>query len=326
MKKYPTNLFALLILGGTALFFIPFLGSESVSFSELFQQDTLGFRIFWELRFPRFLFALGLGGLLASIGGTYQVVLRNPLSEPYILGISSAVLLGMVVGDLFFQESGMLLRFFISVGFSFLLILALVLFSSSHSRKDSAQKNDRLVLFGVGANFILSSFLFLLLSLQNQSVGGGTLKWFFGFLPWPTLSDAFTFLGVSLVSLLILLFFSRFLEALTLGDLVAKTIGVNPIRARNFILIGTSIILTFAVLQSGTIGFVGLVVPLFCRFSFRPKNHRLLMLQSFAVGALFLALADGLSRSIFPPHEFPVGILTTILGGPFFLWALWRKT
>jgi len=324
VKKFPGHHFFLLVFGGASLFLVPFLGAELVPFSELFQRNTVGFRIFWDLRFPRFLFALGLGGLLASIGGTYQVVFRNPLCEPYILGISSAVLLGKVVGELFFQESHALhLQFFISVGFALALILALVLFSSSRSQK--SEKKDRLVLFGVGANFILSSFLFLFLSIQNQSVGGGTLKWFFGFLPWPTLSGAFTFLGVSLVSLLTLLFFSRFLEVLTLGDLVAKTLGVNPLRARNSVLIGTSIILTFAVLRSGTIGFVGLVVPLFCRFCFRPSNHRLLMLQSFGLGALFLALADGLSRSIFPPHEFPVGVFTTIIGGPVFLWALWKK-
>lgn len=320
--KTPPQSFVWPSIGLVLLFLIPFLGSESIAISEILEPESFGYRIFWDLRIPRFLFALSLGGLLSTIGGTYQLVFRNPLCEPYILGISSAVLLGMVVGELVFGQIQILnFQFLISVCFALALILALILFSSARPKK-----NDRLVLFGVGANFFLSSFLFLLLSVQSQSVGGGTLKWFFGFLPWPHLSSALIFLGVATLSLGILLLFSRFLEALTLGDLVAKTLGVDAMKTRNWVLLGTSVILTIAVLQSGTIGFVGLVVPLFCRYCFRPRNHRLLMLQSFGVGALFLAIADGLSRSLFPPHEFPVGILTTLLGGPFFLWALWKKT
>lgn len=322
MKSLAQNKSLFFILFSVLSVTIPFLGAEHISFSEVFQPGSLGTRIFWEMRFPRFVFAVALGGLLSSIGGTYQTVFRNPLCEPYILGISSAVLLGMVVAELFIRESSLAqFGFIVSVGFALLLILALVLFSSARS-----QKSDRLVLFGVGANFVLSSFLFLLLSIQNQSVGGGTLKWFFGFLPWPSLSSAVELLGISLISLFFLVLFSRHLEALTLGDLVAKTLGINPIKTRNWVLLGTSVVLTIAVLRSGTIGFVGLVVPLFCRYCFKPKNHRLLTIQSFCLGALFLSLADGLSRSMLPPHEFPVGIFTTIFGGPFFLWALWKKT
>jgi iron complex transport system permease protein len=301
---------------------VPWLGAEPISFLEMGNPTSLSYRIFWELRIPRLLVTLSLGGVLASVGSTYQSLFRNPLCEPYILGISSAVLLGVVIAETFFQQKvGTPLSFLFGFGLALMLILLLMIFTSS-----TKFSSDRVILFGMGANFVLSALLFLLLSFQTQSVGGGTLKWFFGFLPWVETSKAVWFGFGSLLFLILLMVFSRPIDALRLGDSVARTLGVSPLVSRNIYLVFTSLVVAITVSVSGTIGFVGLVVPQVCRIIFRPSSMRSLLLQSFLLGALFLSVADGISRSIIPPFEFPVGVITTLLGGPLFLITLWKKS
>lgn len=300
---------------------VPGLGAEHLIFSELWDSSTVSSRIFWDLRLPRLLLTVSLGGILALVGGTYQSLFRNPLCEPYVLGISSAVLLGVISSELFLQQSaGTPVSISMGVLAALGLVAVLTVFSAS-----PLGSPERVVLFGMSANFILSSLLFLALSLQSQNVGGGTLKWFFGFLPWPSWQEGVWAIGAALVTFVILLSASRVLEVLRLGDAVARTLGVAPVATRNLLLVFTSLVMAGAVAFSGTIGFVGLVIPQVCRFLFRPTSMKELILLSFVMGSAFLSLADGLSRSLVPPYEFPVGILTTLLGGPLFLWVLWKK-
>lgn len=310
------GLACLVVLG-----FVPGLGAEHLIFSDLKDFSTVSSRIFWELRLPRLLLTVSLGGILALVGGTYQSLFRNPLCEPYVLGISSAVLLGVISSELFLQQSA---GTPVSISMGVLAALGLVAVLTAFSASPLGSP-ERVVLFGMSANFVLSSLLFLALSVQSQNVGGGTLKWFFGFLPWPSWKEGVWATGAALLTLAVLLSSSRVLEVLRLGDAVARTLGVAPIASRNLLLVFTSLVMAGAVAFSGTIGFVGLVIPQVCRFLFHPKSMKELMLLSFVLGATFLSLADGLSRSLLPPYEFPVGILTTLLGGPLFLWVLWKK-
>lgn len=309
-----------------SLFFVflsvPWLGAETISPLELFNPSTLSHRIFWELRIPRLLVTIALGGVLATVGGTYQSLFKNPLCEPYILGVSSAVLLGIVTSEtVFHQSAGTVFSIGMGLGCALLLILILMAFSST-----AMASSERVILFGLGSNFVLSAILFLLLSFQTQSVGGGTLKWFFGFLPWLELKQAAMFLFSSLLFVSILLIFSRPIDALRLGDSVARTLGVSPRVTRNSYLVFTSLVVAITVSFSGTIGFVGLAVPQLCRILFRPASMRSLFFQSFFVGAVFLSLADGISRALIPPFEFPVGVITTLIGGPLFLMTLWKRS
>lgn len=316
-----SRVFSLFILSCLLVCLVPFLGSESIQLSEIGLRESLSYRIFWELRLPRLLLTFSLGGLLALLGSIYQSLFKNPLCEPYILGVSSAVILGLITAELFFKSAtGMPTSVFLGMGFSFILISLLMLFASSRFGT-----SERVVLFGLGANFILSSALFVLLSIQNQSVGGGTLKWFFGFLPWFNLRESFFVAAGAIISLIFSLLFSRTLEVLRLGDTVSRTLGVSPRLTRGLILLSTSLVVACTVTISGTIGFVGLVVPHLSRLLGRPGNFRALLLISFLMGAVFLSLSDALSRSVFPPFEFPVGIMTTLLGGPFFLLVLWKR-
>ncbi|NBX75730.1 MAG: iron ABC transporter permease [Proteobacteria bacterium] len=317
-RKY--FLFVAICLWAVAL--VPWSGAEPISILGIGNPKSLSYRIFWELRIPRLLVTLSLGGILASIGSAYQSIFRNPLCEPYILGVSSAVLLGVVIAETFFhQKVGTPISFLFGLGLAMVLIFLLIVFTSS-----AKASSDRVILFGLGANFVLSAALFLLLSVQTQSVGGGTLKWFFGFLPWLEMTKSVLFFVSSLLFLSILIAFSRPIDALRLGDSVARTLGVSPTISRNAYLVFTSLVVATTVSVSGTIGFVGLVIPQVCRIVFRPASMRLLLAQSFFLGAVFLSVADGISRSILPPFEFPVGVITTLIGGPLFLITLWKKS
>ncbi|MFM8269309.1 MAG: FecCD family ABC transporter permease [Pseudomonadota bacterium] len=316
-KRASLLFFLILIVLG-----VPWFGAEPLQTRDVFKLGTLSHRIFWELRIPRLLITVALGGVLATVGCTYQSLFKNPLCEPYILGISSAVLLGIISAETFFhQQVGTLFSVSLGLGSALLLIFVLMAFSTS-----VLASSDRVILFGMGANFILSSLLFLLLSFQTQSVGGGTLKWFFGFLPWLELRDALIFFFASSLFSIILMIFSRPLEALRMGDSVARTLGVSPLLARNSYLLFTSLVVAITVSFSGTIGFVGLAVPQLCKILFRPASMRSLFVQSFFVGAIFLSIADGISRALIPPVEFPIGVITTLIGGPLFLLTLWKRT
>ncbi|NDG25727.1 MAG: hypothetical protein EB120_00955, partial [Proteobacteria bacterium] len=170
----------LLWFGGAVLFLAiaPFLGSETLHPTNLWDPDTLGYRIFWNLRYPRFILAMGAGGALAVLGAIYQNLFRNPLCEPYVLGISSAVTLGILVGEIIW---GFLPMSWPSMGIGMVAAVLLIIFLLSFASSRFGTSSEKVVLFGLGINFILSSLLFLGLSFQSQNVGGGSLRWFFGF-------------------------------------------------------------------------------------------------------------------------------------------------
>lgn len=178
----------------------------------------------------------------------------------------------------------------------------------------------------MGLNFVLSSVLFLILSFYNQHVGGGSLRWLFGNIPWISRGEVAWVYGLSSPLLGILYILGRPLDAISLGDGVARTLGFSPNKQRTWILILTSLLLSALVTYTGAIGFVGLVAPHVVQLLFRPSTSRTLFAFSFLLGAAFLALSDSLSRVLLPPFELPIGIVTTLIGGPAFLVLLWRRT
>ncbi|MEZ4750790.1 MAG: iron ABC transporter permease [Bdellovibrionota bacterium] len=297
-------------------------GAEPLQWDKLFTQGTATYRILWELRLPRLLFVVLVGGSLAQLGGTYQILFRNPLAEPYILGISSAVVLGVVAGEALLgvpvlSFTSILLGFFCAAASTLLLVLI-----SLHA---GTKQVERIVLFGMGLNFVLSSILFLILSFYNQHVGGGSMRWLFGHIPWIAWYEVAWMYGLCFPLLGVLYVLGRPLDAISLGDGVARTLGFSPNTQRTWILVLTSILLCGLVTYTGAIGFVGLVVPHAVRLALRPSTSRTLFVFSFFLGAAFLALSDSFSRVLMPPFELPIGIVTTLIGGPAFLFLLWRR-
>lgn len=310
MKKGNCILLFALYVGATWLF----LGST--------QSDPTLQRILIELRIPRLLVLLSVGGLLAAVGASYQVLFNNALAEPYVLGISSAVILAAAVGETFFHFSSFsIMHLLLCITASTLASVCLLGVGSFHK----SQSAEKTILFGMGMNFVFSSLLFLVLSYASQQLGGGSLRWLFGQIPWMPLQSALFVVAFSFAAFLSLLYLGPILDALSFGDTVARTLGVSPVFSRNLVIFLTSLFVGVLVSQTGSIGFVGLVVPHMARLLFSPKSSRGLLLGSVSIGALFLVLSDYVSRTIAPPMEFPIGIVTTLLGGPFFLWLLWKR-
>jgi iron complex transport system permease protein len=316
-SPYLWLVFAITLLGLT-----PFFGAEPLNWKEVFVPGSPSHRIVFELRLPRVLLTFLVGGSLAMLGGTYQILFRNALAEPYLLGVSSAVTLGLVIGEVLFHwppvsfpslTLGAALALTTTVG-----LIALYLSGSGNDM-------ERIILFGMGMNFILSSTVFLILSYAYQQVGGGTFRWLFGQVPWITLREVVVLAAVAVPLLVILWIYARRLDALSLGDAVARTLGVDPTRTRIWLLVVSSALISLLVMFTGAVGFVGLVIPNAVRLFLRPASTRASFHASFVGGSVFLALTDLLSRKVLPPFEFPIGIVTTLLGGPIFLFLLWRR-
>ncbi len=292
-------------------------GAEKLNFSELFSPGSLSYRIAFEFRLPRAVICFAVGAALSLTGVVYQILFRNPLAEPYVLGTASVVTLGAATGEMFFINAiappvlGLLCG---------LVLIGLLVWISSRNSSP-----ERVLLFGIGVNFVFSAILFLMLSFRQQSLGGGSLRWLFGQVAWPTGAESGLALGIVIAGTFGVLYFSSHLDALSFGDLVARSLGVDPLKTRLGLLTLTSALLAWLVSKMGTIGFVGLVVPNFVRILFKPTSSRELLLLSFFIGGNFLIVADLVSRTLRPPLEFPIGIITTILGGPIFLYLLWRR-
>ncbi len=294
----------------------------SLEWNEIFKSDSQSHRILWELRMPRATFVFFAGASLAAVGAVYQILFHNPLAEPFLLGISTAAVLGIATAEAFFgilspsPLSQLIGLFGAGVVTSLLLLL---------SYSDAGTQTERIALFGVGVNFVLSSILFLLLSYQSQHVGGGSLRWLFGQVPWVGMKDALRFSVGAGAVLAALLFAARSLDALAFGDGVARTMGFSPRRSRLVFLSLTSLLVAWLASFTGSIGFVGLVIPHAVRLVYRPSTARVLLALAIPLGGAFLLLSDAASRVLLPPMEFPIGIVTTIVGGPLFLVLLWKR-
>lgn len=319
MKKPLLVLGIILFTFGIALNF----GSEKLILDELTDPGSPSARLLFELRLPRVILAFFVGGSLAVLGATYQILFQNPLAEPYILGVSSAAILGIASAELLVGAAALSLA---SVLFGMVGALAVALMLVALCLTRWGGSLERVVLFGLGVNFVLSSLILLLMSYVQQSTGGGSLRWIFGQIPWVSLKESMLFFGVVVPLLAGLWLFGRKLDALSLGETVARTLGVAVLRVRVILLLLTSSFIAFTAAFTGSIGFVGLVVPHIVRLWFVPENTRSLFQVCFLLGGAFVVLADLFSRVLLPPLEFPIGIFTTLLGGPLFLLLLWRRS
>jgi iron complex transport system permease protein len=277
--------------------------------------------ILLSIRMPRVTVALLMGMALGASGAVLQGVLRNPLADPYILGISSgaslAAALGLLSGFYFFGGVSVPLTAFIGA----VLVSGLV---GIFGWKRGGLWPERLLLAGIGLNFLFSSVLMLLMSISSDEGLRRAVLWMFGDLSmadWSLIPSASIFIVVGLIVAL-----SRFkaLNALILGDDFAYSLGFDVQRER-LILFGSMALMTSAsVSLGGTIGFIGLLMPHIVRFLLG-ADSRLLVPASAVAGGAFLCFADLVGRSIMPPMELPSGTVTAVFGAPYFLYLLRKK-
>ncbi len=271
--------------------------------------------VLFNVRLPRILAAILIGGALALCGAVFQAVLLNPLADPYTLGISTGAAFGASL-VIVLQIFGLALPTAVSVPlFAFLggmATLAVVLYLAAD---DNRLSSTTLILAGVIVSAILSAAIGFFKFLADEQVGI-IIFWLMGSLAGATWPNIGLLAPVALFGTLVLLFHSRDLNIMATGDRAATSLGVQTVRLRTVLLATGTLLTSLAVSVSGIIGFVGLIVPHLLRHLVGPDNRRLIPL-SFLTGGLLLLIADTITRAALPA-EVPIGVLTALLGGPFF--------
>jgi len=326
----PTRRRALLILAalaGLALLSIALalsVGSIHVPLDEVFATlfgaeggvgGQLAGEVVRSLRLPRALAGFACGGLLALAGALLQVLLRNPLADPYVLGISGGAGVGALLAILF----GLSAVGINGLAFAGALGAMLIVFGLAHG--DGSWTQTRLLLTGVIVAAGCGAMVALMLSIAPEHKLRGMLFWLMGDLSQT--NDPSLVLGVLTAVLLISLPFARELNLLARGADTAQTLGVAVARLRRGVYIVASIATAAAVTHAGSIGFIGLIVPHLVRLA-TGNDQRLLLPASVLAGGSLLVIADTLARTVVAPQQLPVGVLTALIGVPVFLFLLTR--
>jgi iron complex transport system permease protein len=277
--------------------------------------------ILFSIRLPRVVVAMLMGMALGASGAVLQGVLRNPLADPYILGISSgaslAAALGLLSGFYFFGKVSVPLTAFIGAALVSLLV-------GVFGWKRGGLWPERLLLAGIGLNFLFSAVLMLLMSVSSDEGLRRAVLWMFGDLSmadWTLIPSASVFV---IIGFGISLWRSKALNALILGDEFAHSLGFAVQRERLLMFAAMALMTSASVSLGGTIGFIGLLMPHIVRFLLG-ADSRVLIPASAVAGGAFLCLADLIGRSIMPPLELPSGTVTAVIGAPYFLYLLRRK-
>ncbi len=307
-------------------------GTEAISFPQVATllvqglvdesgtQDTTQSIILWQVRVPRVLLAFMVGGSLAAVGAALQALLRNPLADPYVIGISSGAALGAAVAILFgvglsvFGLSVLPFCAFLGALISLFIVYRIAVAYRSFSV-------HTLLLGGVVLNAIFSALILFLTSLADPYKASGMYAWLMGSLTGPDFQTVSVLAVYLVLGVGVLVSQARSLNLLTLGEEAACSLGVEVERVKRVIFAASALLTGSVVAFSGLIGFVGLIVPHAVRLVFG-ADHRLLLIASGLVGGTFLMVADTVARTLLSPTEIPVGVVTALVGGPIFLYLL----
>lgn len=277
--------------------------------------------ILFSVRLPRIVFA-GIVGAALSLGGViFQAILRNPLADPYILGISGGSALGAIIGIVIGAGS-----FYLGIPLlAFMGALATVFLVFVMAGKNRGPLMDNsLLLSGVVVNAFFSAAILFFLSIVNSMELHSITFWLMGDLSNASIREI-VIVGVCLLLGFALLYAqARKLNLIVQGEDTAQHLGVNVEKTKQWLMIVTSLIISVAVSLAGIIGFVGIMVPHLMRLVFG-SDHRLILPVSALFGAAFLIVADTIARLVFAPAELPVGVVTALCGAPYFIFLLKRK-
>jgi len=305
------------------MFACSLIGTEDVSLKAVFGgagSQTVAnpdYEIFVKVRLPRIILAALVGAALASSGVVFQALLRNPLADPYILGISSGAGLGAIIAVISGLNWTLWGRSPIAV-FAFVGALGTVWLVWFIGRLTGKFHLAGLLLAGVVVNAFFSAIIMFLTSIVKAQQVYATIFWLMGNMTEEDFLTLWVGAGCVAGGILALFYISPQLNALSFGADDARSMGINTARVRTIAFAIAAGITAIAVSLSGLIGFVGLIVPHAVRLVFGP-DHRQLLPLSGIVGAIFLVVADTLARIIIAPAQLPVGVVTAIVGGPFFL-------
>ncbi len=277
--------------------------------------------IVWEIRFPRVILAALVGAGLGTVGAALQSVTRNPLADPHLLGISSGGAFGAIAALL---HTGLFLGLMTVPLMAFAGALAATVLVLGVARLAGATSADRLVLAGVAVSFVIMAGANILIFLGDPKATHTVVFWMLGGLGLAQWDHLIWPLAVLAPCGLWLWLQSGRLNAMSLGDETAASLGIEVGRFRLSVFVASALITGVMVAFSGIIGFVGLMMPHLVRLIIGGDNARLLPASAYA-GALFLILADALARVVMAPEDMPIGVVTGLTGGIFFIWMMARR-
>ena len=307
-------------LGGLLIFLLVFtlliaawLGSEKLSFFDLNEQQRA---ILYGIRLPRILLGACVGASLALAGASLQSLLRNPLAEPYLLGVSNGAALGTMLAFVFFGQFEWARPVMAFVGAS---LATFAVYQMAQSR--AGMNIERIVLSGVIVTTFLSSIIVLLTGLLDAAKLRSFTFWLLGDLSQATLNGFYLTLITSVCGTIVLSSQARALNLMMIGERDAFDFGVETKKTRLVVFGTASALVGISVAASGSVGYVGLIVPHLVRLSIGSDN-RFVIPFSAIVGAIFVVLADTIARTVIAPRELPVGAITALIGAPMFIYLL----
>ncbi len=320
MKNINLKYIAIFILGIAVIMLSLSFGTTFISPAEMVKAaggaGNDAFRILVSLRIPRLVMTLVVGASLAVSGVLFQSILKNPLADPFTIGVSSGASLGACFGIIFSLSNNFILLGAFAGGIA---ASSLVYLISKLRRFGSSS----LILAGISLSFILWAGVLLIFALSPSQQVHKALMWLMGDLSIARYNMLYRAAPLSLLVILSSLIYHRHLNIIAFGDELAHTMGVTTRDIRNIFWLA-AILAAISVSLAGIIGFVGLIIPHITRALFGPDHKRLIILSG-AIGALFLAACDTLGRTIAPPYEIPIGVITGFIGGIFFLVLMIRK-
>jgi len=313
------KLYAIAAFAMAVIILAPFIGIETISPMDIAANSYEG-DIFWRLRVPRALIAFLAGAGLAISGMAFQAMFRNPLATPFTLGVSAGASFGAAV----YVTLGFAFSFAGISGVSVFAFLGAVMaitivYGLTKVRKGFSTAT--MLLAGVAVSFFFTSVILFMQYISDFTRSFRVMRWLMGGLEvvgYDSVLNLFPFvmIGVGVVFL-----FTRELNLLTTGEEIAISRGVEARKVKAAMFFASSLMVGGVVAVCGPIGFVGMMTPHICRLMIGP-DHRFLAPASALFGGVFLTLCDTLARTAIAPAEIPVGVITALLGGPFFLWLL----
>ncbi len=335
-RNRTANLAALLLLLIISVIVAASLGSVKINFITttkiVIHHLTGAFARSWSptdeliilsIRIPRILLALIVGGALSCAGAAFQALLKNPLADPYILGVSSGSAVGACIAIILGLSATAFGALALPV-FAFIGALTTILIVYFIAKSGTKINVYTMLLAGVICGTFFSAIIMFLISVSSSDRLKGIMFWLMGDLSGAdplALKVAFVIItaGIAFTYL-----FAKELNIMTFGEEAAITMGVNVERVKSALFVTASLITATAVSISGLIGFVGLIIPHIARMLYGP-DHKFLLIASVILGSTFLIIADTIARSVIAPYELPVGVVTALCGAPFFVYLLKKR-
>jgi iron complex transport system permease protein len=303
-------------------------GNMEISFLETFQililrqgKETVKYLIVNDLRIPRIIMAVLVGGSLAVVGNVFQGIFRNPMADPFIIGTSSGAALGASIAISFFGNAYFVLKFGSVKVMAFLgALLATILAYSIAKQKNKVSVNSLLV-SGIAVNFLFSSLVSFVMIYKRETIDEVVL-WLMGSLYLSSWKELWINFPIVIIFIVIIYFYSKELNMILIGEEDAQSMGVDIHKVKKIVLSLSALIISIIVSLTGIIGFIGMMVPHISKYIIKTSDYRYTIPLNFLFGASLMLISDTVARSILENSEIPVGIVTSVIGSIYFMYLI----